>query len=291
MGIGTWIFAGVAVGGTVLYFRAQRSAPSEKDLCDRLAELNPDAGKACKLAKGLLDAVQTDSRADKERHNNELNGEVDLRAHASMPIVKSGTPHANVGRGGASQDFTLLGDQGYAISPDARVLRYKNGCVPYKSAAGWSDCVEGTKDISPLTRKPHVLSGDPWDDKDEWGTHDPTTLQHKASAGPFPLPVPAGSSGWWHMGTPVVCPAGTGLVHGAGIRDHRPGASPCQQLDSRADDPIFPPPDPTRVCNAGETYTVRIDHRTSPATRKYTPCRPANTSGTITIGAHADEKD
>lgn len=288
MGIGPWLIAGAAVGGAVLYFRRTSSAApstSTGSVCDRIRALNPQAGAACDAASGLLggiagayDAIFTDN-AEMEATNLKLNGEVVRAMPAAMP-------YAYVG---------LQADQGggFERATRTRTIEHANGCTPYRGSRGWSKCAPGTEDMRARDGSTYMenapTSGVPWGSGSHGGG-DPFVLADKAarespgaradraSPPPFPLPVPSGSTAWWVDAAPVVCPAGTG-ISGSGVRDHRPGASPCRPL-SADHDPVFPPPDQTRICNPGESYSRRTDHTVSPAVTVYTPCRPAST-GTV----------
>ena len=240
------IGGGVGLGLLLLQRRAaaQTPPPSSGSSCDAVAAAAEKLGVPAAAAKtacelGLGSTVEALVRWWKGKDsaaidgtNKSLNGEVELELGGMARRT------ACVPRSPSDPQFNRRYLRG-------TVLRFQNGCVPFEGAPGWEKCAPGTLSNhgegggcgDPRVQRGHLQPDGSWKitgASDGRGTPldvsqmftgglgDPTTVGPFTADGertlssdddfksfPFPLPIPAGSAGWYVAGRPIVCASTT----------------------------------------------------------------------------------
>lgn len=277
---------GLAAGaGLIWYARKQAEAAAADSKCDAIVAAAVKAGvpeavarAACNalpsigdILEGVGSAIGTTSAEVKrwDAENKALNGEV-------------ATPISDFLR----KTVTVYPSTTGADATRGTVLEFKNGCVPFAGAAGWSKCKQGTHDMRhrPNNYDPTAVpvgTGVEADDKQRrgkatsWtnfmtGSGDPSRIdpatQGPFRAGavygmyktPFPLPLAEGELGWLWRGRPFKCAADR--TPAWNVRDHTSDTAmpPCGPFGGGG------PPPP--IDQAGEGHTTEDKGDTSPTT-------------------------
>lgn len=148
-----WIIGGALVGVGVLWWRNRQAqedtrapGPSGGELGDTACALAkkaalaaglPWSDAACSVVTDIVEALPFAPSAQEHRarveeydaKNRELNGPVALPMAGQVSIANQGT-----------------------------VLRFANGCVPFRGAAGWEACAPGTNSMWPTDTDPGKIS-------------------------------------------------------------------------------------------------------------------------------------
>lgn len=264
------------LGAGFLYARS-KAAPPPSDKCAKEKAIGgvwgpvfgAISGFVCENDlnhNGVLKWLGLDGRDSKEidADNKAKNGEVELElgALARRNICRSTDVR--------TQKYDLRSLRG-------TVLRFKNGCVPFKGFPGWEKCAAGTTsntadgcadpkrygwgriggdgkcapndgcgklyDGRGASQAFTGDQGDPFTAGPFWAGEQITSLD-EFDQFPFPLPIPPGGSGWYHAGYPLTCPQGYVLGQ---VTDHRAGAhgpvGRCVPWGPRTDGPAVADPD------------------------------------------------
>lgn len=239
IGIGALLLGGAWVLGRRAALASGPQAGSGTDPC---AGLTGDAKTACQAIQigagvintlkgqgvdfGILGGDERDPHAGEADQNIALNGKVTKSIPAEILAAA---------KGGAAEGFwrNYLRPIAWFVAPH---LQYANGCVPFKDAAGWSKCAQGTHEMIRWeivgdpnsnglfarvlgdTAKNEPINGGCWSNVGNGGAGcDPLTfpVDHlDAASFAYPRPAkscPAGYELWWVGGVATClppCPAG-----------------------------------------------------------------------------------